>query len=63
MLSETVPRSQRLRDRLRQQRRFSEGGETNPEDTGLVRGDERRRGLDREARLSGTTRTGEGQKP
>ncbi len=62
MLSETVPRSQRLRDRLRHQRRFSEGGETNPEDTGLVRGDELRGGFKGQARLARPARSREREK-
>ena len=43
--------AERLGDRLRDERGISERGQTHPEDTRLVLGNERRRSLDRKTRL------------
>ena len=48
---ESVPRSERLRDRLRHERGLAEGGESDPEDTRLVRRDELGRSFQSEASL------------
>ena len=51
VLGEAVLGSQRLGNRLADQRRVAQRGEADPEDTGLVLGNERRRSLDRQPRL------------
>src|SRR5262249_47308852 len=56
---EAVLGSQRLRDRLGDERGIAQGSEPDPEDARLVGGDEGRGGLERQTRLARAAWTGE----
>ena len=53
VLGEAVLGAERLGDRLGDEGGIAQGGEADPEDARLVRGNERRGGLERESGLAG----------
>jgi hypothetical protein len=60
---EVVPCAEDARDRLKHELRFPEWRETNPEDSRLELRHELSCSLERESRLPGATRAGEGDEP
>ena len=63
VLGEAVLGAERLGDSLGDERRIAERGKPDPEDAGLVLGNERRGRLDREPRLAGAAGARERDEP